>query len=226
VIMKKPLFHGHDIPRARLYDCVKGHTPKIDSTECERWLILTVQACLLKDWRQRLELVSWSSFEGPNDTMAFDVSQQERGLRLRQMRKEESRLAKERKQMAIPAQSRTHELWELKNRLFVEVSAYLQDSNIFPRFSGLESKISDSDYICEYSFEVDSAKDFESALKVSIKVGVDPIISILTKLSFSSTSEGRDKLVNATWSEAFSVETAFSNCRQALLEAADLLISK
>lgn len=104
MIARKPLFDGMDQPRARLYDCVRDHTPKVSSDAVPRWLVQVAEACLLKDWRQRLQLVRWESFR--SSPAGADTANQEMAIRLRQVRREEMRQAATRHATATRAPNR------------------------------------------------------------------------------------------------------------------------
>lgn len=223
MIMKKVLYTGHDQPRARLYDCVKEHTPVIQSTECEKWLVQLAQACLLKDWRQRLQFVKWENFDGPG--VATDTAQQERGLRLRQIRNEEVRLATARKPVDASGPTRAQELWQLNSSLFLEVRTYLLDSSIFPKFSANETKTPDGEYISQFTFHNDGSQDFGGRLTIQIQLKVAPMIEVATELTFDAMLNDTP-ISKAIWTEMFTVESAFGICRQALLDAVDLLLPK
>jgi serine/threonine protein kinase len=223
MIMRKPLFAGHDQPRACLYDCVKDHTPVIKSDTTDKWLIQVAQACLLKDWRQRLHLVNWDSFDSP--VAGTNPVQQEIAIRLRQIRKEEVRRAAARKGSVAPAPTREQELWQLNSALFLETRTYLLDSAVFPRFTVTETRPSEHEYISRYEFEKDIARDFTAILVVSIGLKVAPLVQLATELSFDATVDGTP-IQNAVWTEMFTVEEAFSRCRQALLDTVELLVPK
>jgi len=76
MIMGKVLFAGYDTPRACLYDAVREMTPVIESSDVDPRLVQIAQACLLKDWRQRLQFLSWDSFR--ESVPQVDAQQQDR----------------------------------------------------------------------------------------------------------------------------------------------------
>lgn len=221
MIMGQQLFAGIDVPRARLYDCVRDVTPQIASDLVEPWLIDVTKACLLKDWRQRLQCVDWNSFKRPQ---ALDALHQERRIRLLQARREEVRLAKAKHAVQRPSPSREQQLWQLNGALFLEVRTYLLDSSVFPRFHALESQASQTEYLTEITFEIDASKGFDSAMAVAIKVAIDPNIPEATKLTYVSKANSQ-VLVTATWTEMFSVETAFVLCQQAILNSVERVLT-
>lgn len=224
MIMRKPLFHGMDQPRAKLYDCVREHTPKIESDAVPAWLLQLAQACLLKEWRQRLQMIRWESFKGP--APGADLERQEMAIRLSQMRREEVRQAEARKKLSTPAPDREQELWHLKEALFMEVRIYLNGSDIFPKkFKAGEEKVSEREYVATYHFEEDMSRGFSSELTVRIELKVAPMLDAATQLTFESLTN-ETSLNRATWTEMFNVETAFSLCKKALLDSVELFLSR
>jgi eukaryotic-like serine/threonine-protein kinase len=222
LIMRKPIFSGMDQPRARLYDCVRDLTPQIRSDYVPKWLVNLAQACLLKDWRQRLNLVNWSSFEGPS--AGTDTAQQELAIRLRQMRKEEMRAAAKRAaQVSNP--TREQELWQLNSALFVSIRTYLINSAIFPRFRSIEEPVSEREYVSRFNFDSDEDLEFNGRLVVTIQVKISPPVELATTLSFEASFDG-EPLTSSAWTEMFTAETAFSTCQKALLDAVELLVPK
>ncbi|MEZ5830358.1 MAG: protein kinase [Dongiaceae bacterium] len=63
LIMRRPLFEEFSTPYARLVNAVQSATPEIQSADVPHYLVETARCCLLKDWRKRLRLVTWESFE-------------------------------------------------------------------------------------------------------------------------------------------------------------------
>lgn len=224
MIMRKPLFHGMDQPRANLYDCVRDHTPKIESDAVPGWLIQVAQACLLKDWRQRLQMVrDWTRFVRPAE--GLDTDSQEFAIRVRQARREEVRQAEARRATPTPAPNREQELWQLNSAVFMEVRTYLIDSSIFPRFRTAEEVISDREYQTTYVFEKDVTRAFPGELVVRLELKVAPLVDAATQMTFESSAGGA-LLVTASWTEMFTVETAFSLCKKALLDSVEVLIPR
>ena len=218
----RPLFDGEDQPRARLYDCVRDKTPEIPHDGIEPWLTRLAQACLLKDWRLRCEFVNWDSFDGP--PAETGVAARERSIRLRQARKEEIRAAAAKVVSSVASNSRERELWLLNSGLFGELRTYLLGATIFPRFRATEKIVSEHEYHFSFEFDPDDTKDFLSPWTVSVCVKVSPIAQAATELRFSAR-RGEKTVVEAEWTEMFTVESAFSNCQQALLDAVDELLS-
>jgi serine/threonine protein kinase len=223
MVMGRPLFSGQDQPRARLYDCVREQTPSIHGDATIGWLIQIAQACLLKDWRPRLQLVTWDSFKYPPTEM--DSSHQERGIRLRQIRREEMRLVAEKKTTVAPAPTREQELWNLNAALFLEIRTYLMDTPIFPKFRANEITDSGRAYTSTYDFEQDRVKGFESELSVRIVMRIAQDLELATAMSFEAIYQ-TELIQEAAWTEMFTVETAFRLCRKALLDTVELLIPK
>lgn len=222
ILAEKPLFDGEDQPRARLYDCVRDKTPKIPSEGVEPWLIQLAQACLLKDWRLRLFFVTWESFNGP--TMETGVASREKSIRLKQARNEEARLAAAKNLSTVASNSREQDLWQLNSGVFGELRTYLLDSHIFPKFKAVENAISEHEYQFRFEFEDDANKDFTYPWEVSVCIMISPVAREATELRFFSKYNGKT-VVEAKWTEMFTVETAFASCQQALLDAVDTILS-
>lgn len=221
IIMGVPLFTGHDTPRARLYDAVRYHTPAVESDKVDSWLIQTVQACLLKDWRQRLLLASWDSFSA--NPSSPDIRQNERRVRLLQVRKYERLQAEKMREQQAPSLTREQELWTLNANLIGEIRNYLLDTSIFPKCSIEEKWVSAREYSTHIHFEEDPIYGFPQHAAFIIDLAVDEMIEDATKLSFRS--EVNEKSISsATWTEMFSVETAFEVCQRSLLGAVETLL--
>lgn len=222
MIMGKPLFAGHDVPRACLYDSVRDRTPVIESNQVDGWLIQTAQACLLKDWRQRLQFVSWESFFAPA-SMA-DSQQREKKIRLRQIRNEEMRQAAAKQTSKAPGPTREQQLWHLNNTLMLEIRTYLLDSLIFPKCRVEEETVSQREYVTHFRFERDTSRDFQSDVIFTVTLGVDGLLEEATKLSFKAEVGGQT-VSTAAWTEMFAVETAFAACQQSFLDSVDSMLS-
>ena len=223
MITRRPLFDGMDQPRARLYDCVRDHTPKISAEGAPRWLIQLTEACLLKDWRQRLEFVRWERFRGPQ--FGASTLAQEQAIRLRQLRAEEMRQAESKRAAAKTGPNREQDLWHLNSNLFMEVRTYMIDSPIFPKFRSAEQAVSEQHYATEYTFDKDAARGFSSEVIVRIELKVAAMLDAATQLIFDAHKDG-ESIASATWTEMLTVETAFSLCKQALLDSVEQLIPR
>lgn len=222
MLVGKPLFDGEDQPRAKLYDCVRDKTPEIPSEGIEPWLTQLAQACLLKDWRSRLQFVTWENFNGPLSTTG--VAARERSIRLKQARKEEARLAAAKSVSTVSSQSREQKLWLLNSGVFGELRTYLLDSQIFPKFRANEKVISEHEYHFRFEFEEDTNKNFSYPWSVSVYLMISPTAREATELKFSAHT-GDKILVELRWSEMFTVESAFANCQLALLDVVDMVLS-
>lgn len=66
LITRKQIF-GHIVqPYARLARAIERELPKIEAQDVPANLIALAQRCLVKDWRRRLQLVTWEDFEPRN----------------------------------------------------------------------------------------------------------------------------------------------------------------
>jgi eukaryotic-like serine/threonine-protein kinase len=215
------LFAGHDTPRACLYDSVRDRTPKVESSQAPGWLVQTVQACLLKDWRQRLQFVSWESFREP--TSAPDAQQQEKRIRVRQMRNEEMRQAAAKQTPKAPGPTREQQLWQLNSALVLEIRTYLLGSSVLPRCSVNEESVSQREYVTRLEFERDPSRAFHSDVTFTMTVSIDATMEQATKLTFEAIVE-EQTLTTAAWTEMFTVESAFAACQRSFLDAAESLL--
>lgn len=224
MIMGKPLFAGYDKPRARLYDAVRDLTPEVYSEHVTEWLIQTVKACLLKDWRQRLQFVNWDNFLG--STELTELNHRENRIRLRQLQHEEIRLATVKQTQSASGPTREQQLWLLNNALILEIRTYLLDAPIFPKFRvDEETRLQHEDeYVSQIAFDPDESRGFPAGVVFIISLSIDPVANEATKLSFKA-SIGEASLSSATWVELFTVETALGNCQQVFLDAVERLLT-
>jgi eukaryotic-like serine/threonine-protein kinase len=63
LIMRRPLFAEFLHPYARLVNAIQHFTPEIQNSAVEYRLVELARCCLLKNWRNRIRLVAWASFE-------------------------------------------------------------------------------------------------------------------------------------------------------------------
>lgn len=220
MIMQKILFTGHDTPRACLYDAVRDLTPIIEAPDVPGWLLQTTQACLLKDWRQRLQFIDWTAFKEPE---AVDPQQQERRIRLMQIRREEVSKAATRRASPSPVPTREQQLWMLNNALVTELRTYLQNAAIFPKFHVAEEAAPHA-YTTRFHFDKDPSRGFVTDAIFIVTLSADSTLEDATRLEFDATSNGK-AITTAAWSELFNVETAFHACRQVSLDAVERIIS-
>jgi serine/threonine protein kinase len=219
LIMQKKLFEGMDTPRSHLYDAVKYATPDIQSEHLPPWLIGTLRASLLKDWRQRLDFLSWDSFREPLESLEhFDREQK---LKLRQAHVQETHAATTHSSSANKRATGDEELWALNRNLFSESRNYFIDSDLYPRFKTEEFRINNS-YTTKFTFEVDELKGFCSGLAIEVQLSHDPQPGF-HNLGVTASADGKI-LTNASWVEFFSVDSAFSRVKQATLDALDALL--
>jgi serine/threonine protein kinase len=218
MIMQHPLFEGFDKPHACLYDCVRDRTPTIECGEIDDWIIQAVKACLLKDWRQRLSFVTWEDFSPP--ALSDEGAQQEKRIRLRQVQNQETIQAKKRQPEPEVAITREQALWTLNNRLILEVRNYLFSTPIFPKCSVVEKVISEHEYTTLVVLEKDIERGLEVELKISITLTVDNTIRDATNLILTATRQTAETSISS-WTELFSVDSAFRTVKQAILDAVE-----
>jgi len=224
MLAKKLLFEGFDTPRARLYDAVKLRPPVIDAPDCEAWLVQLAQCCLVKNWRERLQLLRWESFNGPA-TGSVDNSQRLQAIRLRQIRADEFRLLAEEERVDASKHTRAQELWSLQNSLFLEVRQFLMSAQVFPRFSGTHAAASETEYLLSYVIDADAALLFDCPVNVEIRLKAIQDSELTTQLSMCATCDA-EEIFRATWTEMLTVETAATICQEALLQIADRIVAK
>lgn len=216
------LFKGHDTPRARLYDSVRDRTPTIAGTHVNPRLLQTLHACLLKDWRQRLQLVEWEDLIGLTDRTDLDL--QEQRILVRQARNREIEEASHRPARNFVIPTREQEIWELNDAIGLEVRAYLLDSPIFPRSRIKDHRGEDGTYEIVVSFEKDRAKGFSDETKFSIGVSDSKTVQGATSLSFRYMTALDEVIEDASWVEMFNAETAFAVIKGALLNTVEQLV--
>jgi serine/threonine protein kinase len=223
VIMQKPLFNGFDKPRAKLYDSVRIRSPIFDNAQCETWLVNLCKCCLVKDWRERLNLVSWDSFSDPSNGLN-DIEYKKQLIRLRQIRADEHRQLVEAEKLLTPSGGRVHDLWDLYNKVFMEIRQFLMSSTIFPKFSSANKPVSDTEYQIRFDFEKDEETMFAESLTFEIVLSVDVKYELATDMKiFSQTKSGKE-LSKGNWTEMFTVDSATKIIQDSLLQVADLVV--
>ena len=213
------IFHGMDTPRSHLYDAVQYVTPKLQSANAPAWLIGTVRAALLKDWRKRLEFLSWDSFREPvEDVDHFD---REMKIKLRQVHAQECSAAAARGLGDSPTGADDSELWRLNKDLFSESRNYFMNSGLFPRFQTRENQDLNR-YENTFHFDPDRLRGIAIAFSVKISISHDTQPGFQKLVVDAATTEG--PLTNASWVELFSVDSAFSKVKQVSLDALDAIL--
>ncbi len=225
LIMKKRLFADQDEPPARLYDSIRLVSPEIEAQDCEQWLILLARSCLIKDWRERARLVSWESFLEPNFEVG-GIAQKQVAIRLRQIRKDELEIAQLAEQLKVPQDAGVQELWNLQDKVFLEVRRFLSGTQIFPRFSTNHIIHSPDQYSTTFTFERSPQLAFERAIKAEIglcrKEGDGQSLELTVQVSYL---EPKEELIDqGTWVEYFTVEKAASIIQQILIQVADRIV--
>lgn len=221
MIMQRPLFSGMDTPRAKLYDAVKLVSPEIESPDCPTWLLQAIKACLVKNWQERIKLLSWDSFYPPTQT---NSNQQIQAIRLKQIRKDELEIYNSEKETHKPKHQSNTELWNLQSKLFLMTRNFLISASIFPKFSGTHGTTSENAYEITFIFEKDSSFMFEQPLKVSITIKPTKDLELTTDITIIGIFESSE-VFKASWSEMLTPESAESLCQNALLEIADRVTS-
>lgn len=222
MVMGFPIFEGSDKPRVKLYDSIRDVTPEVESDTISGRIILTAKGCLVKDWRERLSLVSWDSFN--QISSESDVELRQKSIKLKQVRAAEMRKLAESRAEAAPQPDRELELWTLKNQLGSEFRTYVLNAGIFPRCNIEEITISTREYQIRTRFAVDVSKGIASELVVLISLGVDPSIESATKLVIKAI-HGEVNVLDASWTEMYNGQSAFDRCQAAMLDILDQLIS-
>lgn len=223
LIMAKPLFSGHDTPRAVLYDSVKYRTPVIGADDCESWLITLAKSCLVKKWRERVQLVNWDSFRKTSDIN--DVDHQTKLIRLRQLRHEEGRIFKaEQAKNNFPANGRFHELWDLHNRVFLEIREYLMSTDIYPRFSGSAIRANEKCYLLKFEFDEDDELMFFSKVTVDVQLSIDEEFEQASILEVIGSHQEGEIIFSSKWTEVLTIESTSRLVQNALLQIVSQLV--
>jgi len=224
IIMRKIIFSGSDQPHAKLYDSVKYLSPSVDASDCEQWIISLAKCCLVKNWRDRIQLVSWESFRGPI-TSQTEIEHQQRAIRLKQIRNQEKRAMEEAQKTRPPTDDRIHQLWQLQGSVFMEIRQYLLGISIFPpRFSALQDTQSESSYIIKFIFEPQPQFGFEEQLTVAIVMSISSQFEQATTMTISAFTKSNIGLFEGKWNEMLTVESAVKIIQSCLLNIADQMI--
>ncbi|MEN5290933.1 serine/threonine protein kinase [Stenotrophomonas lactitubi] len=213
------IFHGMDTPRSHLYDAVKYVTPKLQSANAPAWLVGTVRAALLKDWRKRLEFLSWDSFRAPIEEV--DHFDREMKIKLRQVHAQECSAATARGLGDSPRGADDSELWRLNRDLFSESRNYFMNSGLFPRFQTKQNQDLNR-YENTFYFDPDTLRGIAKPFSVNISISHDAQPGFQKLVVDATTTEG--PLTNASWVELFSVDSAFSRVKQVSLDALDAIL--
>lgn len=221
LIMGKPLFSGFDTPRAKLYDAVRNVTPELDSSKTSSWLVQTARACLLKDWRQRLQHVSWTSFSEPPPP---DALTRESRIRVLQLQREERRRAQESPIAPLLGPTKEQQLWLLNDALIGELRKYLRASPVFPLCCVDDTNTSSSCYETRFQFDENGSLGFGPNVCFAVRLQVSQSFPEAVALSFDAKADGR-AISSAEWTEMFTADVAFARCRQAILDAVEAMIS-
>jgi len=225
LIMRRPIFDGHDKPRATLYDSVRLRPPHLEATDCEQWLVHLAKCCLVKNWRERIQLVGWESFQGPTVTEG-DVNHQKHLIRLRQLRADELRVLQEADKVGRPKNERVQELWDLHNKLFMEVRQFIMSTPIFPKFSATHRSHGESEYFLSFEFEKDTQLMFGEKLTVETWLKASEAFEGATALTIKATMGTGASVFEGKWTEMFTVETAALVVQQSFLQIADKVVPK
>lgn len=221
MIMRHQIFSGFDKPRANLYECVKYRIPHIQAEDCPARLIQIARYCLVKNWRERLSLLNWDALLGAQEEEQTNSWHRHNEIRLRQIHKAEGEKMKMLERPVEAEHGPLMQLWDLHNRLFLEVREYLMAEVIFPKFSGTHGS-KGSGYSLRFILERDEEKLFPSPLEISIFIGPATGIPGVILLNFLAVNQDTGTEIYASsWTEAFTVERAAETCQNALLQVAD-----
>jgi eukaryotic-like serine/threonine-protein kinase len=76
LIMRRPLFAEYAQPYAKLVNAVQHETPQIQNSVVPFRLIDLARSCLLKNWKIRLELITWDRFREPDAAVDVESAKQ------------------------------------------------------------------------------------------------------------------------------------------------------
>lgn len=222
MLMQKPIFQGVDTPRAKLYDAVRLTTPEILAHDCEPWLAQVARACLVKSWRERVQIVNWDLFLGP-PADSGDSSIKLLDIRLRQILADQEKVRISEEKVKQPQPDRTQELWRLQSETFLRVRQFLMTANVFPRFSGNHEANADGGYVLKYRFDENEDLLFRKQLQIEISLKASPATQLTTDLTFVALIADQE-ISRSSWTEAFTVESAADLCQRALIEVAGQVV--
>ncbi len=224
MIMEKIIFEGHDTPRANLYDAIKFLTPDIQSEKVPQWLVTTAQACLLKDWRERLNNLLWESFY--EEKYAGTTNRDELDLKLLL---EKSILSEDELQpRALSKEQYQQKLWNLNKQVISDLRSYIRLSDIFPRCSTYNILENENRYITEFRFESENVhyEIFKEGIvfKIEIKDDLNKEAFIVIKFSVTTTSKHfKERLYE--WSEIFTTEIAIERLRSSFIDSIRVMLA-
>lgn len=223
MIMEKVLFKDHDTPRAKLYDAIKYLTPDIQSDKVPQWLVTTAQACLLKEWRDRLNNLVWESFYEEKYAGTTDRDELELKLLL-----EKSVLPSTELQPSIfSKEQHQQKLWKLNTQVITDLRSYIRLSDIFPRCSTYNILQNENKYVTEFIFESENV-DYEIfkegiIFKVEIKNNYEKEAFITINFSVKTRSSLFIER-SYEWSEIFTTDLAIERLRSSLIDSITVML--
>lgn len=221
MVMGCPIFTGKDKPRGELYDSIKGFPPVIECTDLPSKLILATRGSLIKDWRQRLAMVSWENFSQSSEES--NIQLREKTIKLKQIRIAELQKYTDMKKEQAPQPNRENELWSLNYQVGSEYRAYVLSSGMFTRCHIEDIKVSNTEYCIRTQLLEDPSVGITAELTVLITLMVDPDIEAATKLIIKAEQGGKT-IFGAAWTEMYDAQSAFGKCQVSLLDILEQLL--
>lgn len=226
MIMGCSIFSGSDKPLAKLYDSVRLKPPTLVNTEIPKWIVDLAKCCLVKNWRERLHLVNWDAFKEPAE-FKNSAERTAQLIRMRQVRAREEQEHKEYStlvDLGIQKKSRTNELWDLQENVFLEVRQFLIDSSIFPRFRSNQNSDGERKYFFEFIFEKDNSRLFEEEITITISLSINDDQELATDLKVIALDSQGKELSSSSWIEMLDIEKTVNIVQQSLLQVVDGIV--
>jgi eukaryotic-like serine/threonine-protein kinase len=219
VLLGTKIFAEADQPKAKLYDAIRGLTPNLSRVQ-DPWLRFVIQSCLLKDWRSRIELLSWDSFE-ESEPGTFDLVTKLTHVKLRQkLAAEKRKNDKEKLMQTSQAGSTDQELWVFKEKLFLEIRGFIDAAHAFPKFSADEQTEAAGGYSLKLAFERQPEFEINELFSATIKIG-SLVQNGLISVEFQSQGQFESQM-HLRWMEPMAIPRVGELCNSALIQLLEL----
>lgn len=211
MIENKVIFCEDSTPRSKLYDSVRYNAPNFENSKAETWLITLAKSCLVKSWRERLDLVNWDSFKGPPE--ADDIEKLKDEFHLKVVRADESKELKIHLNNTPPED--ITQLWTVQEEAFQELRHLLLSDRKMVPFTNQQISKTPNHYQLVFCFELETITSKGDYLELVIDLKKDQSSQHTVDIEIHTK---RKTLVNSTghWKEPLSTERVCHICSRAI----------
>ena len=191
LIMRKPLFEQYKDPFSQLVLAVKDVVPEVKAADVDNDLCRLARNCLVKDWKIRLQIVSWEDFHaaGKRPVSLNDIKKRIHARQLAARSKQASSLTKEKQ--ALKAEQKVSEVLSTVQEMIR--SECVQNRKAFPRIRICEIAHETSDR-GGFAVILESSEDHALSKQMTIFVNVTLLDyqSQVIRLEFASALSSAD----------------------------------